>query len=572
MSIHNSEIADTFEKLADLLEIENANPFRVRAYRNAALTIRGHTRSMAELVAEGEDLSELPAVGKDLAAKIRTLVNTGELPALKQAEARTPGALRVMLKIDGLGPKRVRALHQVLKIRSLRDLEHAALSGRISDVPGFGAKTEAKIIDQIGQLSEVETRSGRLVAEEIAKPLVAYLQTIRGVKQVTLAGSYRRRKDSVGDLDILVTATRNSAVVQRFVTYDEVVDVIAQGRTRATVRLHSGMQVDLRVVPQVSYGAALHYFTGSKAHNIAVRRIAMDRGLKLNEYGVFRGEKRIAGRTEQEVFAAVGLPYIEPELRENRGEIDAARQDRLPLLVSGKDIRGDLHCHTKASDGHASLEEMAGAARAKGYEYLAVSDHSRRVTVAHGLDATRLAEQIDAIDRLNETLEGLVLLKACEVDILDNGKLDLPDSILTRLDLTVCAVHYKFALSRRRQTERILRAMDNPNFNVLAHPTGRLINQRHAYAVDLERLMKAARVNGCFMELNAHPDRLDLTDEACLMAREIGLKVAISTDAHSTSGLDFMRFGVDQARRGWLSADDVLNTRSLKALRRLLRR
>lgn len=572
MSIHNSEIADTFEKLADLLEIENANPFRVRAYRNAALTVRGHARSMAELVAEGEDLSKLPAVGRDLAAKIRTLVKTGELPALKQAEARTPGALRVMLKIDGLGPKRVRVLHQVLKIRSLRDLERAALNGRVRSVPGFGAKTEARIIEQIGQLSEVETRSGRLVAEEIAKPLVAYLQTIRGVRQVTLAGSFRRRRESVGDLDILVTATRNSAVMQRFVTYDEVVDVIAQGQTRATVRLHSGMQVDLRMVPQVSYGAALHYFTGSKAHNIAVRRLAMDHGLKLNEYGVFRDEQRIAGRTEQEVFAAVGLPYIEPELRENRGEIEAALQDRLPLLVSGKDIRGDLHCHTKASDGHASLEEMAGAARAKGYEYLAISDHSRRVTVAHGLDATRLAEQIDAIDRLNETLEGLVLLKACEVDILDNGKLDLPDSILARLDLTVCAVHYKFALSRRRQTERILRAMDNPNFNVLAHPTGRLINQRHPYEVDLERLMRAARENGCFMELNAHPDRLDLTDEACLMAREIGLKVAISTDAHSTSSLDFMRFGIDQARRGWLSVDDVINTRSLKALRRLLRR
>jgi len=572
MSIHNSEIADAFEKLADLLEIENANLFRVRAYRNAAQTIRGHTRSMAELVAEGEDLSELPGIGKDLAAKIRTLVKTGELPALKQAEARTPGALRIMLKIDGLGPKRVRALHQVLKIRSLRDLERAALQGRVRSVVGFGAKTEAKIIDQIGKLSEVETRSGLLVAEEIAKPLVAYLQGVRGVKKVTMAGSYRRRRDTVGDLDILVTATRNSAVMQRFVTYDEVVDVVAQGQTRATVRLHSGIQVDLRVVPQLSYGAALHYFTGSKAHNIAVRRIAMDRGLKLNEYGVFRDEKRIAGRTEQEVFAAVGLPYIEPEMRENRGEIEAARQNRLPRLVCGKDIRGDLHSHTKASDGRNSLEEMARAAHAKGYEYLAVSDHSRRVTVAHGLNAARLAEQIDAIDRLNETLEGLVLLKACEVDILDSGKLDLPDSILARLDLTVCAVHYKFALSRQRQTERILRAMDNPNFNVLAHPTGRLINQRHPYEVDLERLMRAARDHGCFMELNAHPDRLDLTDEACLMAREIGLKVAISTDAHSTSSLDFMRFGIDQARRGWLSADDVLNTRTLKALRRLLRR
>ena len=572
MSIHNSEIADAFEKLADLLEIENANPFRVRAYRNAALTVRGHTRSMAALVAQGEDLSELPGIGKDLAGKIRTLVETGELPALKQAEARTPGALRVMLQIEGLGPKRVRALHQVLKVRSLRDLERAALSGRVRSVPGFGPKTEARILDRIGHVSEVEKRSGRLVAEEIAEPLVAYLQQVPGVKQVIPAGSYRRRRETVGDLDILATAARNSPVMDRFIAYDEVVEVASQGKTRATVRLHSGMQVDLRVVPQVSYGAALHYFTGSKAHNIAVRRLAMDRGLKLNEYGVFRGEKRIAGRTEIEVLAAVDLPYIEPELRENRGEIEAARKGRLPRLVSVNDIRGDLHCHTKASDGHNSLQEMARAAHARGYEYLAISDHSRRVTVAHGLDAARLAEQLDAIDRLNESGAGPVLLKSCEVDILDNGDLDLPDSILSRLDLTVCAVHYRFGLSRQKQTERILRAMDNPNFNVLAHPTGRLINERSPYDVDLERLMRGARDNGCFMEVNAYPERLDLTDEACLMAREIGVKVAISTDAHSISNLDFMRFGVDQARRGWLSADDVLNTRSLTALRRLLQR
>jgi len=572
MSIHNSEIAEAFEKLADLLEIENANPFRIRAYRNAALTIRGHTQSMAQLVAKGEDLDELPGIGRDLAAKIRTLVETGELPALRQAEARTPNALRLMLQIEGLGPKRVRALHQQLKIRSLRDLEQAAVKGRVRTLKGFGPKTEAKILEQIGRISEAPTRSGRLVAEEIAEPLVAYLQGVKGVKQVTVAGSYRRRKETVGDLDILVAAARKSPVMNRFVAYDEVVEVISHGETRATVRLHSGMQIDLRVVPQVSYGAALHYFTGSKAHNIAVRRLAMDRGLKLNEYGLFDDGKRIAGRTEQEVFGAVDLPYIEPELRENRGEIEAAQQGGLPQLVALKDIRGDLHCHTKASDGHNTLEEMARAAAAKGYEYLAICDHSKRVTVAHGLNTARLAEQIDAIDRLNDTLDGLVVLKSCEVDILDNGRLDLPDSILARLDMTVCAVHYKFNLSMQRQTERILRAMDNRYFNILAHPTGRLINERPPYDVDLERLMRAAKDNGCFMELNAYPARLDLTDDACRMAREIGLKVAISTDSHSTANLDFMRFGVDQARRGWLGADDVLNTRPLKALRRLLRR
>lgn len=572
MSIHNSEIAEAFDKLADLLEIENANPFRVRAYRNAALTVRGHTQSMAQLVAQGEDLDQLPGIGKDLAAKIRTLVETGELPALKQAEARTPGALRLMLQIEGLGPKRVRALHQQLKIRSLRDLEQAALNGSVRKIQGFGPKTEARILEQVGKVSAVERRSGRLVAEEIAEPLVAYLKTIKGVKQVTVAGSYRRCRETVGDIDVLVTASRGSPVMDRFTEYDEVVEVISQGDTRSTVRLHIGMQVDLRLVPQVSYGAALHYFTGSKAHNIAVRRLAMVRGLKLNEYGVFKDDKRVAGRTEEEVFAAVDLAYIEPELRENRGEIEAAREGRLPQLVSVKDIRGDLHVHTKASDGRNSLEEMAEAARARGYEYLAICDHSKRVTVAHGLDAKRLAEQIDAIDRLNDRLAGIVILKACEVDILESGALDMPDDILSRLDLAVCAVHYKFNLSRQKQTERILRAMDNRHFSILAHPTGRLINERSPYDVDLERLMHAATENGCFMEVNAYPARLDLTDDACRMAREIGLRVAISTDAHSAANLDYMRFGVDQARRGWLSAEDILNTRPLKALRRLLAR
>jgi DNA polymerase (family 10) len=357
-----------------------------------------------------------------------------------------------------------------------------------------------------------------------------------------------------------------------FVAYDEVVEVVSQGDTRATVRLRSGMQVDLRLVPQVSYGAALHYFTGSKAHNIAVRTLAVKRGLKLNEYGVFEGDKRIAGRTEQEVYDAVGLPYIEPVLRENRGEIEAARKGRLPELLTVDDLRGDLHCHTDASDGHDSLRSMALAARELGHDYLAISDHSRHVTVAHGLDPERLARQLDAIDRLNDELDGITLLKSCEVDILEDGTLDLPDDMLARLDLVVCAVHYRFDLSRRKQTERILRAMDNPYFNILAHPTGRLLNDRPPYDVDLERLMRAAQDNGCFMEVNSQPDRLDLTDEACRMARELGLKVAISSDAHGSASLGYLRYGVDQARRGWLTAQDVINTRSLRALRRLLRR
>jgi DNA polymerase (family 10) len=336
--------------------------------------------------------------------------------------------------------------------------------------------------------------------------------------------------------------------------------------------LRNGLQVDLRVVPEESYGAALHYFTGSKAHNIAVRTIGVKKGLKINEYGVFRGRRRTAGRTEEEVFAQVGLPFIEPELREGRGEIEAARQGRLPNLVKLSDIRGDLHAHSTASDGHATITEMAKAARARGYQYLSINDHSQRVRIAHGLDPKRLARQLAEIDRLNGSTKEFLILKSTEVDILENGSLDLPDNMLHRLDLTVCAVHSKFGLSRERQTERIIRAMDNPCFDILGHPTGRLINERPPYEVDMERLLLAARERGCYLEVNAQPDRLDLTDLHCRMAKDLGVKVAISTDAHSTTDLDLVRFGLDQARRGWLEADDVLNTRTWPALKRLLRR
>jgi DNA polymerase (family 10) len=338
------------------------------------------------------------------------------------------------------------------------------------------------------------------------------------------------------------------------------------------MRLKSGMQVDLRVVPQISYGAALVYFTGSKAHNIAIRRLAIKRGYKINEYGVFKGAKRIAGKTEAEVYQRLGLPFIEPELRENRGEIEAARNGGLPQLIVRTDLKGDLHCHTNASDGRHSLEQMAAAAAARGHEYISINDHSKRVTIANGLDERRVLEQIKAIDRLNEKRDDIVLLKSVELDILEHGRLDLPNRVLKELDLTVCAVHSRFGLPRRQQTERILRAMDNRYFNILAHPTGRLINERTPYPLDLERILEGAQERGCFLELDAQPDRLDLTDEACQLAKQIGVKIAISSDAHSTEQLDFLPFGIDQARRGWLSADDVINTRGLAGLKKLLKR
>jgi len=560
-----------FEQLADLLEIREENPFRIRAYRNAARIIRGHPKPMSDLVDAGADLSELPGIGKDLAGKIETILRTGKLPLLEQVRARVPAALVEMTRIEGLGPKRAKRLYGALKIRSLEDLQRAARSGRIRELEGFGAKTEQLIAQRAARAVSAERRLGLADAEATAGPLVEHLQRVSGVKAVEVAGSFRRRRETVGDLDVLVSAARGAPVMDALVAYEDVVEVVSKGPTRATVRLRAGLQVDVRVVAPASFGSALHYFTGSKAHNIAVRRLAMAKGLKLNEYGIFREKRRIGGRTEQEVFAAVGLDYIAPELREDRGEIEAARSKKLPALVELEHIRGDLHCHTRATDGRDTLEAMARAAAACGYEYLSINDHSRHVSVAHGLDSRRLQQQIRAIDRLNDKLDGLVVLKSVEVDILDNGGLDLPDSVLKQLDFTVCAIHYGFGRSRAKQTERILRAMDHPCFNILAHPTGRLINAREPYDIDLERVLEAARERGRILELNAQPDRLDLDDRACRMAREAGVRVAISTDAHSTTDLALMRFGIGQARRGWLERNDVINTRPLAELRRLLR-
>ncbi len=572
MAVHNADIAAAFNRLADLLEIEDANPFRVRAYRRAAATIEDLPASAAAMVADGADLTALPGIGEDLAGKIKEMVETGRLKLLQEVEARTPSTLATLTAIPGLGPKRVRLLHERLGISTLKQLARAAAAGKLRKLPRFSAEIEAKLLDEAGRRVEGRPRFKLSTAEDFAQGLVAYLRGAPGVGRVMVAGSYRRRKETVGDLDILATAADGPAVVGHFVGYDEVEQVTSKGPVRSTVILRSGLQVDLRVVAEDSYGAALVYFTGSKDHNIAIRKLGQARGLKVNEYGVFRGEERIAGRTEQEVYRSLGLAYVEPELREDRGEIEAARAGRLPKLVALTDIRGDLHAHSKASDGKSSLREMAEAAKARGYDYVAMTDHTRHATIAHGLDPKRLAIQLDEIDRLNDELVGIRILKSSEVDILADGRLDLPDTLLKRLDLVVCAVHFRFELSLEAQTERIIRAMDNRFCNIIAHPSGRLIGERPGYAVDLDRLLAAAKERGCFLELNAHPSRLDLDDIHCRAAKDIGLKVAIGTDAHSTVGLSAMRFGVDQARRGWLGPDDVLNTRPWPELQKLLAR
>jgi DNA polymerase (family 10) len=572
MPIHNADIAAIFEEIADLLEIQEANPFRIRAYRNAARTLGELSQDVRMLVEKGEDLKRLPGIGDDLSAKILEIVATGRCSLRERLRTELPPAVTELLKIPGIGPKRVKALYHDLEVQTVEQLYRAARDGRIRALPGFGEKTELNILQAVEAHVSQARRFKLAVAAQYAEALRAYLAAVPGVKQVTMAGSFRRMRETVGDLDILATAMPDSPVMPRFTAYDEVAEVLSAGATRASVILKCGLQVDLRVVAEESYGAALQYFTGSKAHNITIRRIAQKGGLKINEYGVYRGEVRIAGENEESVYRAVGLPYIPPELREDRGEIEAAHAGRLPHLVELADLRGDLHVHTKATDGRNTLREMALAAQAQGFEYLAITEHSRRLTVAHGLDPLRLARQCDEIDALNEELTGITLLKGIEVDILEDGSLDLPDGVLAQLDLVVGAVHSKFDLSRARQTERILRAMEHPCFTLLAHPTGRLLGQREPYDVDMLRIIRQAKKRGCFLELNAHPERLDLLDTYCQMAKEEGVLISVNSDAHSTFDFANLRFGIGQARRGWLEARDVLNTRPLAELRTLIQR
>lgn len=572
MTVQNTDIATMLNKVADLLEIEGENPFKVRAYRTAAQTIATWPQSLAERVAEEKKVPHLPGVGESIAGKIQEILQTGHLSLLEKLEQELPGELISLVALPGLGPKRAKQLYQQLGIQNLSDLAQAVQAQRIRQLPGFGVKTEEHLREELKRHAVSEKRIKLSEAEQTATPLCQYLKQLSGVDQVIVAGSYRRRKETVGDLDILITCPQNMPVMDQVVAYEAVAEVLAQGQTRATMRLQSGLQVDVRVVPEVSYGAALVYFTGSKAHNITLRTMAVERGLKINEYGVFREDVRIAGKTEEEVYAQLDLPYIAPELREAQGEIEAAQQGQLPRLIAVDAIRGDLHAHTQASDGRNTLEEMAEAAMARGYEYLAITDHTKRTAVARGLNEERLLAHIKAIEALNEKLDGLRLLKSAEVDILEDGSLDMPDWILKEMDIRICSVHYHFKLSRREQTERVLRAMDNPYFNVFCHPTGRLINRREPYDIDLERVMTAALERGCVLELDASPDRLDLKDIHCRMAKEMGLKVVISSDAHKAVDLANIRYGVDQARRGWLEPADVVNTRPWPALQKLLQR
>jgi len=573
--MQNPDIARLFDEVADLLEIQDANPFRVRAYRNAARTIRDFPEPIADLVRAGtKDLTDIAGIGDDLAEKITDIVTTGELPLRKQLANKLPAGLLDLLRIPGLGPKRVKLLYKKLKVKSAADLAAALDKGRVQKLKGFGPKMEEKMRAGIGQAQVGERRMLLNEAETQATAVVAYLEAGGGIRQMEVAGSYRRRRETIGDLDIVVTSEgKNSApVMDRFVAYGDVANVISKGDTRATVKLRGGLQVDLRAVEPDAYGAALLYFTGSKAHNIDLRKIAQEKSYKLNEYGLFKGTRRAAGKTEEEIYTKLGLDWIPPELREARGEIALAREHRLPHLVEVNDIRGDLQMHTSATDGKGTIEDMAHAARGLGYEYIAITDHSKRVTMALGLDAKRLREQWKAIDAWNASSRGFTILRSVELDILENGKLDLPDDVLADADYVVATIHYGLNQGEKELTRRLVGAAEHPWVDAIGHPTGRLVGKREPYAFDFDALCRTCAATGCLLELNGHPERMDLPDTLAAAAKQHGVRFVLSTDSHQPGNLPFMKYAVYLARRAGLEAGDILNTRPLAEFRKGLKR
>jgi DNA polymerase (family 10) len=586
----NADIAVVFDHVADLLEYQGGNVFRVRAYRNAARMIGGMVESLSSVRADPtRKLTDLDGIGGDLAGKIEALLDTGKLPLLTELEQKVPAVVFELMRVPGLGPKKVKLLVDELGIGSLDALEQACRDERVQEVKGFGAKTQAAILENIAFAKNPE--HARLLwseADAIMQSLLAWMRECPAVRQLEGAGSWRRGRETVGDLDLVVDSGDAAVVMDHLHRWKETSAVLLRGETKTSIRGPRDVQIDLRVVDHGSFGAALQYFTGSKEHNVKLRGRARDRQLTINEYGVFAvgpdGQgadvptaANRAGRTEADVYAAVGLPWIPPELREGGDEIAKADRGELPELVTLADIRGDLHMHTTATDGEDTLPEMVRAAIARGLSYIAITDHGQRVTMAHGLDRRRLLKQWAEIDRLNETLaeDGpppIVVLKGIEVDMLEKGGLDLPDDVLEQADWVVASLHYGQNQPRDRITGRIIEAIENPFVNVIGHPTGRLINRRPAYDVDIEAVIEAAARTGTFLEINANPWRLDLDDRHAAAAKRAGVKLVISTDAHSTRGLDVMRCGILQARRAGLEAGDIANTRTLPQLEKLMRR
>ncbi len=567
----NEFIAIQFELLADLLEIQGANPFRIRAYRNAARTISSTSESLSDLVAENQDLTQFAGIGKDLAKQIEEISTKGQHSALEELRKQIPGGVLDMLRIPGVGPKKVSVFFNELGLKSLEDLKAACEAGRLSKLKGFGKKTEESILANIAMATEHSQRSSISDARAAAEAIVEDLQTLKEVGQVAVAGSCRRRKETCGDLDILATCSDSGPPMDCLAAHPLVESVLQRGETKQRVRLKTGMELDLRVVPEESFGAAMQYFTGSKEHNVVLRQRAKDLGLKLNEYGVFRDDVQVAGRTEEEVYAAVGLPWFPPELRENRHEFEWADAGKLPELVTLADIKGDLHMHTTASDGAATIEQMAIAARDRGLKYIAITDHSKRVSMANGLDANRLRKHWEDIRRIRETISGIEILCGIECDILEDATMDLPDEVLAEADWVIAVLHYGLKQPGEQIMKRLMTAVTNPHVDIIGHCTGRMIGRREGADINFSELLKAAADNQVMMEINAHPSRLDLDDIHAAAAKDLGIPIVISTDSHSVNGFEVLEYGVDQARRAGLTKDDVANTRTLKEFRKLLK-
>ncbi len=557
----NQEISKILSQTADMLEIKGENPFKIRAYRNVAKIIENSSKDFEKLVKDGFDLTKIPGIGKDLSEYIKEIVLTKKFSKLEELKKEIPVGLLEMLSIEGLGPKRVKQIYDAFGVTSLEELKKYAESGELDKLPGFGPKLIEKILKGVKQLKKAGIRFLWADVEEIAKELKEYLLDFPGVEIVEIAGSYRRKKETVGDLDILVIAKDYPKVSEYFVKFKRVKEIYSAGLTRSTVFLDNGLQVDLRAVSKESYGATLHYFTGSKAHNIEIRKLALLKGLKVNEYGVYRGDEKIAGKSEEEVYKVLGLDYIEPELRENRGEIEAAINHTLPKLIELKDLKGDLHVHTNASDGRDDIENMVKRAIELKREYIAITDHSYSLKVANGLDKERLFKHLEKIDEIQKKYPEIKIIKGAEVDILEDGSLDYDDETLEMLDIVIGSIHTKFSGD---QTKRILKALEK--IDILGHPTNRIINKRSEIEANWEEIFYKAKELNVVLEINSHPKRLDLTDILAKKAKEIGCKFSINSDAHSTKALEYLKYGVNQARRGWLEKKDVINALSYKEL------
>lgn len=561
----NKEIADLLEEMADILEFKGENPFKISAYRKASRIIGDLTQDIEEIAGQGE-LKNIPGIGEGMAQKIVEYLKTGKISKFEEARKGVSDELIAMMDIPGMGPKTLSMLHREKGISNLSQLEKALENGSLMGLFGIGEKKIENIKRGILLLKQSKGRMNLGVAFPVAKRIVEALRQKTGSKKIEWAGSLRRMKENIGDIDILATGPDKEQIVHAFTHLPEVKEVLASGQTKASVIVEGGTQIDLRVVKENSYGAALQYFTGSKGHNIHLRGIAKAKGIKINEYGVFKGKKKVGGKDEKDIYRALGMDWMEPELREDRGEIEAAQKGRLPKLVQESDIKGDLHVHSKWSDGTSSIEEVARAAQRRGYQYIAITDHSKSLRIAHGLDEPRLMKQMEEIDRLNEKLKGFQILKGTEVDILAEGRLDFPEKVLEKFDIVVASIHSGFKQDRAKMTKRIIQAFENPYLHIFAHPTGRLLGARDPYEVEMDELIEAAKKFGKVLEINAYFERLDLDDIHCRKAKEMGIQVAISTDSHHPDQMWMMSLGVAVAKRGWLEKKDVLNTLSLKEI------